>query len=84
MAQDRCAEEDANIFFPESMDELYWVESLMDASTNQKMFLGYKGFDTWSRRTFVHMDNSEHVGIRGITSKSQQLPIISNNVLALW
>ena len=55
-------EEDSNIFFPQSLEESHWIKTFLTA--NQKCHIGFKG----SKDDLIYnMDNSENVGIRGIT-----------------
>ena len=73
-AQDLCMDQGANLFFPDSKEELHWVEGLFSSNPDQieKMFLGFKGYDE-KYDLFINMDNSENVGVRDITSKSFQI-----------
>ena len=61
MAQDLCMEEEANLFFPQSLEESQWIKSFLSGKKVQVGFKGYKN------GIIYNMDNSENVGIRGIT-----------------
>ena len=70
MAQDLCMEEDSNIFFPQSLEEIHWIKTFLPG--NQKTHIGFKGYKDG---LIYNMDNSENVGIRGITRKQINLNI---------
>ena len=54
-------EEEANLFFPQSLEESQWIKSFL---SGKKVQVGFKG----SKNGIIYnMDNSENVGIRGIT-----------------
>ena len=57
-----CMDEDSNIFFPQSLEESQWIKSFLTG--NNKCHIGFKGY---KNGIFYNMDNSENVGIRGIT-----------------
>lgn len=73
MAQDMCMEDDSNLFYPQSREELQWIKSMLTGT--QKCFIGFKGY---KNRVIFNMDNSENVGFRDYTrknvSQSQNLP----------
>ena len=54
-------EEEANLFFPQSLEESQWIKSFL---SGKKVQLGFKGY---KNGIIYNMDNSENVGIRGIT-----------------
>ena len=62
MAQDLCMDEDSNIFFPQSLEESHWIKTFL--AGNKKCHIGFKGYKDG---LIYNMDNSENVGIRGIT-----------------
>ena len=61
-----CQEEQANLFFPEALDELHWIKGMI--SSTDKLYIGFKGYDK-QKKVHINMDNSEGVGIRGVTSE---------------
>ena len=65
-AQDLCSDQGSDLLYPESLEEMQWVKSLMDST--DKMFIGYKGFDH-DKKILINMDNTENTGSRPITSK---------------
>ena len=66
MTQDLCMDEDSNTFFPQSLEESHWIKTFLTGG--QKLQIGYKG----SKDGIVYnMDNSENVGIRGVTRRLQ-------------
>ena len=65
-AQDICMEEGANLFYPESLEEMFWVEQFL--TTDQNLFMGFRGFDE-TTKMIINMDYSENIGIRPTTRK---------------
>ena len=65
MAQDMCMEDDSNLFFPQSREEIQWINSLLTGT--QKCHIGFKGYKDG---VLYNMDNSENVGIRDFTRES--------------
>ena len=57
-------EEGANLFYPESLEEMFWVEQFL--ATDQNLFMGFRGFDE-TTKMIINMDYSENVGIRPTT-----------------
>ena len=59
-------EEGANLFYPESLEEMFWVEQFL--TTDQNLFMGFRGFDE-TTKMIINMDYSENIGIRPTTRK---------------
>ena len=69
-AQDLCMEQGANLFFPETKEEIHFAEGLFSSNPDniEKMFLGFKGYDE-KHGLVINMDNSDNVGVRDFTSR---------------
>ena len=63
-AQDSCADEGGNIFFPESHEEMRWVETFLASGEN--LYIGFRGYDSTTKH-IINMDHSEHPGTRHVT-----------------
>ena len=66
-AQDICMEEGANLFYPESHEEMFWVEQFATEG-GQHVYIGFRGYDEITK-TIINMDYSENTGIRHTTRK---------------
>ena len=60
-----CMDEDANLYFPESIEENEWIKHMIGSD---KMYLGFKGYDE-TNGFIINMDNSLNAGIRFLTRK---------------
>ena len=66
--QDSCADIGGSVFFPESHEEMRWVENFL--ADGEKLYIGFRGYDTTTKH-IINMDYSDQTGVRHVTRKTK-------------